>query len=70
MEENKRIAFNMDARNVYPFRFGSYCNTFREGDEKTLGIKVNDNYFGKISANRLKVTGNHIFLKSRRQKQG
>ena len=43
---------------------------FREGDEKTLGIKVNDNYFGKISANRLKVTGNHIFLKADGKSRG
>jgi hypothetical protein len=43
---------------------------FHEGDEKILGVKVNDNYFGKISENRLKVTGNHIFLKADGKSRG
>ena len=43
---------------------------FREGDEKTLGLKVNDNYFGKISEDRLRVAGNHIFFKADGRKRG
>jgi hypothetical protein len=43
---------------------------FREGDEKKLGIKVNDNYFGKISESRLIVKGNHIFLKADGKSRG
>jgi len=43
---------------------------FREGDEKTLGVKVNDNYFGKIPGSRLKVEGNHIFLKADGKSRG
>lgn len=43
---------------------------FREGDEKSLGVKVNDNYFGKIAESRLKVTGNHIFFKADGKSRG
>jgi hypothetical protein len=43
---------------------------FREGDEKTLGTKVNDNYFGRISENRLKIAGNHIFFKADGKSRG
>jgi hypothetical protein len=43
---------------------------FREGDEKLLGPKVNDNYFGKISGERLKVTGNHIFFRADGKSRG
>ena len=43
---------------------------FREGDEKNLGVKVNDNYFGKISESRLKVSGNHIFFKADGKSRG
>lgn len=42
----------------------------REGDEKTLGVKVNDNYFGKISNERLKVSGNQIFFKADGKSRG
>lgn len=42
----------------------------REGDEKTLGVMVNDNYFGKISDKRLKVDGNHIFFKTDGKSRG
>lgn len=43
---------------------------FREGDEKTLGAKVNDNYFGRISESRLKIAGNHIFYKADGKSRG
>ena len=40
------------------------------GDENLLGPKVNDNYFGKISGDRLKVTGNHIFFRADGRSRG
>lgn len=43
---------------------------FNPGDEKVMGPSVNDNYFGKISADRLKVTGNHIFFKADGKSRG
>ena len=43
---------------------------FRQGDEKLLGPPVNDNYFGKISAERLKVAGNHIFFRADGKSRG
>ena len=43
---------------------------FRQGDEKLLGPPVNDNYFGKISADRLKVAGNHIFFRADGKSRG
>ncbi len=43
---------------------------FRQGDEKLLGPTVNDNYFGKISADRLKVAGNHIFFRADGKSRG
>ena len=42
----------------------------KPGDEKLLGPKVNDNYFGKISSERLKVSGNHIFFKADGKSRG
>jgi hypothetical protein len=43
---------------------------FREGEEKNLGVRVNDNYFGKIPESRLRVTGNHIFFKADGKSRG
>ena len=43
---------------------------FREGDEKLLGPKVNDNYFGKIAGDRLKVSGGHIFFRADGKSRG
>ena len=43
---------------------------FREGDENKLGVRVNDNYFGRISESRLKVAGNHIFFKADGKSRG
>jgi len=42
----------------------------KEGDEELLGPKVNDNYFGKISSDRLKVVGNHIFFRADGKSRG
>jgi hypothetical protein len=42
----------------------------KEGDEKTIGVKVNDNYFGKISESRLQVKDNHIFFKADGKSRG
>jgi hypothetical protein len=43
---------------------------FNPGDTKLMGPPVNDNYFGKISADRLKVTGNHIFFRADGKSRG
>ena len=43
---------------------------FKPGDEKLIGPKVNDTYFGKISNDRLKVAGNHIFFKADGKSRG
>ncbi len=42
----------------------------KPGDEKLLGPKVNDTYFGKISGDRLKVIGDHIFFKADGKSRG
>ena len=42
----------------------------KSGEEKDLGPKVNDAYFGKISADRLKVSGNQIFFKADGKSRG
>jgi hypothetical protein len=42
----------------------------KPGDETALGPKVNDSYFGKISADRLKISGDHIFLKADGKSRG
>jgi len=42
----------------------------KDGGERSLGVKVNDNYFGKISSNRLKVEGNHIFFRADGKSRG
>jgi hypothetical protein len=42
----------------------------KQGDEKVLGVIVNDNYFGKISADRLKVLGNHIYFRADGKSRG
>jgi len=43
---------------------------FNQGDEKKMGPVVNDSYFGKISPDRLKVSGNHIFFKADGKSRG
>jgi hypothetical protein len=42
----------------------------KPGDEQIIGPKVNDNYFGKISGDRLKVSGDHIFFKADGKSRG
>lgn len=42
----------------------------KEGDESKLGKKVNDNYFGSISPDRLKVEGNLIFFRADGKSRG
>src|SRR5664279_976229 len=42
----------------------------KSGDEKVLGPKVNDAYFGKISTDRLKISGDHIFFKADGKNRG
>jgi hypothetical protein len=42
----------------------------KPGDERLSGPKVNDNYFGKISADRLKVSGNNIFFRTDGKSRG
>jgi hypothetical protein len=40
------------------------------GDEKELGVAVNDNYFGKISGDRLKISGKNIYFRADGKKRG
>jgi len=42
----------------------------KPGDDKLIGPKVNDTYFGKISSDRLKVSGNQIFFKADGKSRG
>jgi hypothetical protein len=42
----------------------------KPGEDKDLGPKVNDNYFGTISADRLSVKGDNIFLKADGKSRG
>jgi hypothetical protein len=42
----------------------------KSGEDATVGPKVNDSYFGKISNDRLKVSGNHIFFKADGKSRG
>ena len=43
---------------------------YNRGDEAFMGPPVNDNYFGKISDDRLKVTESHIFFKADGKSRG
>lgn len=42
----------------------------KKGDEKTLGIYVNDDYFGKVSADRLRTEEGIVYFKADGQKRG
>jgi hypothetical protein len=42
----------------------------KPGDEKVDGPMVNDNYFGKVAADRLRVKGNHIFFRADGKSRG
>jgi hypothetical protein len=41
-----------------------------QGDEKELGVTVNDNYFGKIADDRLKISGNNIYFRADGKNRG
>jgi hypothetical protein len=43
---------------------------FKPGDEETMGPPVNDDYFGKISEDRLKVTENNIYFRADGKSRG
>jgi len=43
---------------------------FVPGETVKFGPPVNDNYFGKISPDRLKVSGNHVFFKADGKSRG
>jgi hypothetical protein len=43
---------------------------FKEGEEKSLGVPVNDSYFGKISGDRLKISGNRVFFRADGKSRG
>ena len=43
---------------------------YKKGEDKSSGPKVNDNYFGRISADRLKVSDSHIFFKADGKSRG
>ncbi len=43
---------------------------FNPGEEKVMGPAVNDSYFGKISPDRLKVSGNNIFFRADGKSRG
>ena len=43
---------------------------FVPGETSKLGPPVNDNYFGRISADRLKVAGNHVFFRADGKSRG
>jgi len=42
----------------------------KPGDDKSMGPRVNDNYFGKIADDRLKVDGSHIFFRADGKSRG
>jgi hypothetical protein len=43
---------------------------FKAGDESALGVPVNDNYFGKISTERLRIKGNVAFFRADGKSRG
>jgi len=43
---------------------------FAEGEEASLGPKVNDNYFGKINEDRLRTGSGHIFFRADGKSRG
>jgi hypothetical protein len=43
---------------------------FKQDDEKELGVAVNDSYFGKIGADRLKISGNNIYFRADGRSRG
>lgn len=43
---------------------------YKSGDKEIIGPPVNDDYFGKISADRLKVAENHIYFRADGKSRG
>ena len=43
---------------------------FKQGDKNELGVEVNDSYFGKIAADRLKISGNNIYFRADGKSRG
>jgi len=43
---------------------------FSQGTEKDLGVPVNDNYFGKIAPDRLRIAGNNIYFRADGKSRG
>jgi predicted small secreted protein len=43
---------------------------FKAGDNNIMGTPVNDNYFGKVPADRLKVADSHIFFRADGKSRG
>jgi hypothetical protein len=46
------------------------CIPVREGDTAVYGRQVNDNYFGKIGPERLKVSASHVFFRADGKSRG
>jgi hypothetical protein len=42
----------------------------RQGDDKELGEAVNDNYFGKIAGDRLKISGSNVYFRADGKSRG
>lgn len=42
----------------------------KDGDDAVIGARVNDNYFGKISSDRLKIAGDKIFFRADGKSRG
>jgi hypothetical protein len=42
----------------------------RQGDDKELGVAVNDNYFGKIAGDRLKISGSNVYFRADGKSRG
>lgn len=42
----------------------------KDGEESQLGVRVNDNYFGKIPSDRLRVSGNMVFFRADGKSRG
>ncbi len=42
----------------------------KQGEDKALGVPVNDNYFGKIAEDRLRIIGNNIYFRADGKSRG
>ncbi len=68
--QRKQDCVDMVARNILSLPFCLIAIPFKPGDENLLGPRVNDNYFGKIGPDRLKITGTHIFFRADGKSRG